>query len=205
VAAALVLAATGVTFRDLAGMALEDYFYGYFFDRYPLFIFAIVYGVARIVLAAFEPGARASWARVVSVPAALVLFLAACFHPTFGGLVVRAGFATGAVMFMSPQPLPPSLAAGTAAAAAFYALVLYGAVALARLRMPLGWRPLLRFALSFLALWWAAAVLISPSIFGIDALARWPGRPPGSSTGWVAAALVLAAFLPDTLLGATRR
>lgn len=205
VLAAVMLAATGLTSRDLAGTALEDYFYGYFFDRYPLFAFAIVYGAAGIVVAALAPSGRPAWARALSLAVALALWLAACLHPTFGGLVVRAGFATGAVMFMSQQPLAPSLAAGTAAAAAFYALVLHALEALARLRAALGWRPSLRLAARALALWWAAAVLISPAILGVEALARWPGRPPGPTTALLAGAFVLAAFLPHALIGAPRR
>lgn len=203
VAAVLLLAASGLARRDLAGTALDDWFYGFFVDRYALFLFAIVYGVARI-LAAAAGNSAAGRLRLLSLPAALVLFLGLCLFPTFGGLVLRAGFATGGVMFMSQQPLGLAYAGGTAAAAALYGLALGGSEALAAWRAPVTPGALARAGLALLALWWAAALLALPDAAAVGTLAAWPGRLPGPATGPLAALLVGAALLPHALLSLAR-
>lgn len=197
----LLLGASGLTRRDLAGTALDDWFYGFFFDRYPLFTFAILYGLARIVVGAFGSG-EARPVRLLSVPLGVMLFLAICLYPTFGGLVVRAGFATGGVLSMS-QPLALAYTAGTAAAAALYGVSLALAQALAECRSTPSRSSLLRRLAGFLALWWAAGVLLVPHAFAVEVLAGWPGRPPDASTELVAALLMGAALLPHALLCAT--
>src|SRR5215207_7844178 len=75
--AVLLVAAVGFTQRSFIGTALEEYFYGFFFRSYPLFLFAVIYGAVRIVTAAMtEPGAGKAL-RTFSTPLALLLFLAA--------------------------------------------------------------------------------------------------------------------------------
>lgn len=198
--ACIALAAlAGLTQRSLFGTPLEPYAYGFFLDRYPLFAFAIVYGAARIGLAAVEPGPR-RWPRFVGVPLGLALFLAACLHPTFGGLVIRPGYMAGSMAFVRNTPLPAAFALGALASALAYGLALGGGSALARWRLAIGWRPLGRGLLGLAALWWAALVLAAPRALGMDATAGWPAAAFAASAALTAAALVVLALLPHALL-----
>lgn len=196
------VAASGLTWRSLVGTALEDQFYGFFLDRYPLFLFASLYGAMLVVTAATAPGLRRR--TLVTAPLGLGLFLAACLYPTFGGLVLRPGFFAGGMAFLTGQPLAVAYALGTAASAAAFGLALGAATLLARAR--LGWRRgaeggvlaarLARRLLGFLTLWWGALVLGAPQALGAQVTGSWPGLPLQGHAALVAAALVLLALLP---------
>lgn len=198
-AAVLIVALAGLTQRGLYGTPLEPYAYGFFLDRYPLFAFAIVYGFARVILAAFAPGPR-RWPRLAGAALGLVLFLAACLHPTFGGLVIRPGYMAGSVAFLRNVPLPVAFALGAFASAAAFGLVLGLGTALARWRIRLGWRPLGRALLAFAAIWWAALVLAAPRALGIDPAEGWPAAPLSGAAALKTAALVALALAPHALL-----
>jgi hypothetical protein len=204
VGAVLVTAALGLVQRSAFGTALEDRFYGFFFDRYPLFAFAVVYGAARIGLAALEPGPRRAL-RLAGGAFGLALFVLACFHPTFGGLVLRPAFMTGGMGFLTGQTMAGAYLMGAAAAAFAYGAALGLGVALARLRPRVGWRPLAWGAAGFLALWWGALVLGSPRALGLDWLGPWPRLPLAGSGALAAAGLVALAVAPHALLHAVRR
>jgi hypothetical protein len=202
-AAVLLAALTGFDRRSLSGTVFEDHFYGFFADRYPLFLFAIVYGVAFILAAAAESKPR-RWIGLLFAPAAAGGFLLVCFYPTFGGYVLRPGFIVGGVAFLRGAPLWAAYFAGTAAAALVFALALGTASALVRRRFPLGRRSLVAALLNFLALWLGAALLAAPRALGLSVAGRWPALP----LDWMQAAATLAlvglALLPHALLAAGR-
>jgi hypothetical protein len=198
-AAVLLVAVAGLTQRSLYGTPLEPYAYSFFLDGYPLFAFAIVYGAARIGLAAFEPGFR-RWPRLLGAPLGLALFLVACLHPTFGGLVIRPGYMAGSVAFLRNVPLPAAFALGAFASASVFGAALGIGTALARWRASLGWRPLGRALLSLGALGWAALVLASPRALGIDATEGWPAVPLSAAAALEAGAFVALALGPHALL-----
>lgn len=194
-----LIAATGFARPDLSGTMLEDRFYGFFLDRYPLFLFAALYGALSVVIAAVGASERKPWLRVAAGSAATALFVLACFHPTYGGLVVRAGYMSGAMAFVTNQPMPLAYAEGAAAAAAVYGLALAGSRALARLGLSLSRRSLLRSVVSFFALWWGAVVIGSPRILALDATEGWPAARLTGSAALASAALVLLAIAPHAL------
>jgi hypothetical protein len=198
VLAVLLVWATGFTERSLIGTALEDHFYGYFFRSYPVLLFAMVYGAARIVAAAVtEPRGRA-WLRALATPLALALFLIAGFHPTFGGVIARPGFAAGGMSFLQGQPAGTALLVGAVAAASVYAAALGAAVILARLRITLSRRALLPAIARGLALSLGAVILLQAQNWALDRPA-WPVRALGAAEALGLAAGVALAFLPHAL------
>lgn len=207
-AALALAAATGVSQRSGVPGALEPYAYGLFLDRYPLFAFALVYGLVRIVCAVAMPGPASPVRRAVFGLAGLVLLLAASLYPTFGGLVLRAGFSTGSMAFLTNTPLWGAYAIGSAVAALLFGLAMGVPIVLATLRRraPEGfWRRVRRALataiLSFLALWLGAAVLGLAREAGIG---PWPRRPLAADEALRASLLVLAATLPHALVSLVR-
>jgi hypothetical protein len=196
-----LVALTGLSRRSGVPPVFEPYAYGYFLDRYPLFAFALVYAAARIVSAALGAGSGGRVRRVVFGVAGLAALAVAGLYPTFGGLALRGGFATGGMAFLTGQPLWLAYALGAGVAAAMTAGIVGGFALLAngslrpRLRR-IGWG-----GLSFLLLWFGAVVIGLGREFGTG---PWPARAfTGPEAGLAAALLVLAA-LPHTALLARR-
>lgn len=207
-AALALAAATGVSQRSGLPGVLEPYAYGFFLDRYPLFAFALVYGLVRIVCAVAMPGPASPVRRAVLGLAGLVLLLAAALYPTFGGLVLRAGFGTGSMAFLTNTPLWGAYAIGSAVAALLFGLAMGVPIVLATLRRraPEGFgrrvrRALATAILSFLALWLGAAVLGLAREAGIG---PWPRRAFAADEALRAGLLVLAATLPHALVSLVR-
>lgn len=191
---------TGFSQRMVLPGVVEARFYGFFLDRYPLFSAAIVYGLARLVLGAARPGRTGPVRRLVGSAIALVGFLAVCLYPTFGGGVLRAGFATGGMAFLTGQTMPVAYGLGAAAAALVFGLVLGlgGLLATGSPRNDARWGRRLRIGAGrmltrTLALWFAFGVLGLATAAGLGA---WPRRPLTAAEAGLAAALVLLAFLP---------
>ncbi|CAA9313697.1 MAG: FIG00800068: hypothetical protein [uncultured Microvirga sp.] len=199
----VIVAATGLTTRSLFGTPLEDRFYGFFLDRYPLFLFAVCYGAAVIIAAAFEPGWR--WGRMIAAPLGAAMFLALCLHPTFGGLVLRSGYMIGTVAFLSGVPTPAAVAAGAAASALVYGLALGLGVMLARLKRPrLAWGSLGRSIAAVLALWLGAVILAAPWALGMPS-SGWPARALTLEATLIGVAIVAMALLPHAATAAASR
>lgn len=199
-----LVSAAAFTERSLIGTALEESFYGFFFRAYPLFLFAVVYGAARILAASVaEPGGPRAL-RSFTAPVAVALFLAACLYPTFGGFVLRPGFMTGGLSFINGQSGLAASLLGAAAAALVYGLALGLSTALGAVRATLRWRALGWALASFLALWIGAAVLLSAARFGIDPTGPWPAAPLPLPRAATAAGLVAAALAPHALLAGLR-
>ncbi|HEX8416870.1 MAG TPA: hypothetical protein VF641_04630 [Methylobacterium sp.] len=205
--AIVVTAATGFDQRTPLPAGLGPYLYGFFLDRYPLFAFAIVYGLARIAAGAAAPGPLVR--RVLGGLAGIVLVLAVCLYPTFGGLALRGGFGVGSVAFLGQQPMALAYALGTAVTALLFGTAIgLGVLTIGRRREGTrGWGRRLAeggatLVSRFLALWFAFAVLGLAREAGFGA---WPRRPLGGSDLGVATALVLTAFLPHALLIAWRK
>jgi len=196
--AVALVATTGLTQRSLLGTPIEDVFYGFFFDRYPLFAFAILYGVARLASIALEPGRGP--VRLLTAPLAVALLLAVCLVPTFGGFVVRAGFFSGGMSFLRGQTVEAGYVLGAAMAALTFGLALGLGGALIRLRLALSKRAILRALLAFAALWWAALLIAAPRALGLDGAGGWPARPMGAEAALGSAALLASALLPHALL-----
>jgi hypothetical protein len=199
-AAVALVAATGTTQRSLDAAGFGQWAYGFFADRYPLFFAAIAYGMAR---AALVPLAAPGWRGWVGALFGLVLVVGLSLHPTYGGLVLRAGFSVGGVAFLSGQPMAVAQGLGAAAAA----VVLGGALGFAALvarglpRRGTRVRALVRGLLRFIALAWALGVLAAARDLG---LSGFPRLPLSGDQAVLALGLVLAAFLPHVLLGLAR-
>jgi hypothetical protein len=201
VALAVLLAAVlKFSERSFFGTALEDQFYGFFFRSYPLFLFAVAYGVARIVVAAlWAPGRRRSL-RAFTAPLALALFLAATLYPSVGGFILRPGYATGGVSFLQGLSADVAVVLGAGASAFMYGLVLGLCTLIATLNFQLRWRSLGDALLAFITLWSGALLLVMPQRVGIDFLRGFPVRPIGLDQVLPLAILVVLAFLPHAVL-----
>ncbi|KMO29055.1 hypothetical protein VP06_25760 [Methylobacterium aquaticum] len=195
-AAVALAAASGATQASLASAGLDPWVYGFFADRYPLFVAAIAYGVARAALLLLP---APTWRGGLGAVLGLVLVIALTLHPTYGGLVLRAGFSVGGIAFLSGQPM--ALAQGLGAVAA--ASVLGGALGLAALvgrglpRRGEWRRALVRALLRFVALAWALGLVAAARDLG---LSGFPRLPLSGAQAVLALGLVLAAFLPHTIL-----
>lgn len=197
--AVVLIGSTGLVQRDLYGTLAEPYAYGFFLDRWPLFAFAILYGVAYIIGSAFAgpPGRRLL--RIGGGLAGAALFLAVCLHPTFGGLVLRPAFMVGGMSYLNSAPYSAGVALGAGASALVYALALGLGGRLAKARVSLTWKALRRALASLFALWIGALVIAAPRALGLD-IGEWP------RSGWTplqtltAAVLVTFALLPHAVL-----
>ncbi|GJD94240.1 hypothetical protein [Methylobacterium iners] len=211
-AALLALGLTAATsFDQRASLPAwaEAYRYGFFLDRYPLFAFAIVYGLAWLVVAATAPGPASLARRGLGGLIGAGLLLALSLYPTFGGLVLRGGFGSGSLVFLAQQPMILAYAIGAAVAALVFGTGLgLGSLLIGRPAGPKRGVPRAFLAgagglgVRLLALWFAAAVLGLAREAGFGA---WPRRPLTGQDLAVAAALLLVAFLPHTLLTALRK
>ena len=199
---AVLAALLGLSERSLVGTPVENQFYGFFLRHYPLFLFAVVYGAVRILVAAAEPGWRTL--RAVTAPLALAGFAAASLYPTFGGMVLRAGYMAGGMSFLNGAPAALATLIGAGAAAFAFGAVLGACTILARARLRMGRRALGGAVLGFLALWLGAAVLALAPRLGIDPAAGFPAGPLRPAQGAAAAALVALALLPHALVVAAR-
>jgi hypothetical protein len=197
--AVFLVAATGFTERSFIGTALEDHFYGFFFRSYPLLLFAMAYGVARILAAATEPGTLRGL-RAFTAPLAIALFLIAHLYPTFGGIVARPGYMVAGMSFLQGLPAGLALVLGAGASAFVYGLCLGSAVLLARLGLT--WRrSALGYALlSLPALWLGAVILLGSVRWDGAILGGWPARPLVGTAAAKVAAVVALAFLPHAVI-----
>ena len=203
-ATALAIVATavvGLDQRTALPPVIEARFYGFFLDRYPLYAFAIVYGLARI--AALAAGATTNPVRCAAGGTiGALLLLALSDHPTFGGVVLRAGFATGGMTFLTYQPMPAAYAVGSAASALLFGLpfaltrLLVGGDGIGGRRRRLGLAAY-RLGTGYLALWFAVAVIGLAHAAGFG---PWPRRALSSTDAGIALSLVLVAFLPHAIL-----
>jgi hypothetical protein len=195
-------AATGLSQRSALPEAVEPWVYGYFAGRYPLFAFALIYGLAHLVRVAAGPGPASTLRRLVFGLAGAVALLLAGLYPTFGGVILRAGFATGGMAFLTHQPLWLAYGLGAGVAAALFGGIL-GVFAVAANR---SLRPRLkRFgagALAFLALWFGAAVIGLSDFLG---LGPWPHRALRAEETGLAALLLVVAALPHAAVTTLRR
>lgn len=201
-AALALAAATGLSQRSALPEPVEPWVFGYFAGRYPLFAFALVYGLAHLARVAAGAGPASVPRRLAFGLAGAVVLLLAGLYPTFGGVILRAGFATGGMAFLTHQPLWLAYGLGAGAAAGLFGGIL-GLFAIAANR-PL--RPRLRRfgggALAFLALWFGAAVI---GLSGSLGLGPWPHRALRPDEAGLAALLLAAAALPHTVLTTVRR
>ncbi|ACL60662.1 hypothetical protein [Methylobacterium nodulans] len=198
-AAVGVAALSGLNQARLEEAGLGSLFFGFFLDQFPLYPFAVVYGVVRILAVTGEALDRSRVLRLLGAALGLALLFALSFYPTFGGLILRLAFVVGAMSFLHGVPLPAARALGALAAMLPFgtALGLAGLVGGRRGRGGRVVRALLRAA----ALWWALGIL---SLGGALGTAGWPQRGLDGKQALIAAGLVLVAFLPHALVAALR-
>lgn len=199
-----MVAATGLSQRSDLPDWLAPRVYGFFLDSYPLFVFALVYGLARLAAAAVRPGPASLPRRAVWSVAGTAVLLLAGLYPTFGGMILRGAYATGGMAFLTTQPLWLAYALGSAVAAfAFGAIVgLFGFLASGRLRPRNGWLRRVGMAIcGFLALWFAAALL---GLATREGLGPWPHRAFTGAEAAFAALMILVAAVPHALVVAFR-
>ncbi len=200
-AALSLVALTGLSRRSGVPQALEPYAYGYFLDRYPLFAFALIYAGARIVAVCAGEGPAGPVRRVVCGVAGLAVLALAGLYPTFGGLVLRGGFATGGMAFLTGQPLWLAYGLGAGVAGVMVAAIVgaFGLLGNGILRPRL--RRLPWGGLAFLMLWFGAVVIGLGRDLGTG---PWPARAFTAPEAGIAAGLLLAAALPHAALNAWR-
>ena len=198
----LLVTVTSFSQRSALPEAVEPWVYGYFAGRYPLFAFALAYGLAHLARVAAGPGPGSIPRRIAFGLAGAVILLLAGLYPTFGGVILRAGFATGGMAFLTHQPLWLAYGLGAGVAAALFGGIL-GLFAIAANR-PL--RPRLRRlgagALAFLTLWFGAAAI---GLSGTLGLGPWPQRALNGKEAGLAALLLVAAALPHAAVTTLRR
>jgi hypothetical protein len=199
-AAAAIVALAGVTQRELAATPLGPYAYGFFFDRFAPFLFALVYAVARLAAVALMSPGRFPIARIVTAPIAIALILSVSLYPTFGGFVLRGAFFSGATTFLEGTAVVGAYVVGAAFSTLIFALVLGLGVILIRLRVAYGWKALLAGVFRYLALVFAGIVLVAPRAFDLGLLGDWPVWPLGAGEGAALVLLVFVALLPHALI-----
>ena len=197
-----LVAATGFSQRSAVPESVEPWIFGYFVARYPLSAGALASGPAPRPAAAAGPGPGAVPRRILFGLAGAALLLLAGLYPTFGGVILRAGFATGGMAFLTHQPLWLAYGLGAGVAAAMFG-GLMGLFVIAANR-PL--RPRLgrvgAGALAFLALWFGAVVI---GLAGSLGLGPWPHRALHPDEAGLAGLLLVVAALPHTALATLRR
>ncbi|AWN55381.1 hypothetical protein DK412_03200 [Methylobacterium sp. 17Sr1-1] len=198
--AVALVAATGTTQRSLDAAGFGQWAYGFFADRYPLFFPAIAYGIVR---AALLPLAAPNWRGWLGACLGLTLVTGLSLHPTYGGLVLRAGFSVGGVAFLSGQPMAVAQGLGAVAAAFVLGFALGFAALVARglPRRGARGRALVRALLRFAALAWALGLLAVARDVG---LSGFPRLVLSGDQAALALGLVLAAFLPHVTLDLVR-
>ena len=197
-----VIATSGLSRRSGVPDILEPYAYGYFIDRYPFFVFALIYGAARIVAACAAPGPGGSVRRTVFALAGVVILGLAGLYPTIGGLILRGGYATGGMAFLTGQPLWIAYALGAAVPAMMLAGIVGLTIIAANRSLRPRWRRVGWGALSFLCLWFGAAMIGLAHQVGFG---PWPARAMTGHEAGIAAGLLLIAMAPHSLLVALRR
>lgn len=200
-AALALVAATGLSQRSGLPDAVEPFVYGFFLDGYPLFAFALVYGIARLAAVAMGPGPGSVPRRLVFGLAGAAALGAAGLYPTFGGAILRGGFVMGGMAFLGhlPHGIAYGLGAGVAAATFGGIVGLFAVAANRPLRFRL--RRLGSAALAFLALWFGAAVIGLAHDLG---LGPWPHRALRLAEAGLAALLLVIAALPHAALSLKR-
>lgn len=196
-----LVGASGLSRRWGLPEALEPYAYGFFLDRYPLFAFALIYGAARIVAGSAGPGPAGATRRIVFAVVGLIVLALAGLYPTFGGLMLRGGFATGGMAFLTGQPLWLAYALGTAIPALMLGGIVGATVIAANGSLRPRWRRIGWGALSFLCLWFGAGVIGLAHPLGVG---PWPARAISGGEAGLAAGLLLLAMAPHSLLMALR-
>ncbi|SDM48623.1 hypothetical protein SAMN05216360_102230 [Methylobacterium phyllostachyos] len=201
-AALILVFVAGFSQRSAMPEAVEPLVFGYFAGRYPLFAFALVYGLAHLAREAAAPGPASGPRRILFGVVGAVLLLLAGLYPTFGGVILRAGFATGGMAFLTYQPLWLGYGLGAGVAVALFG----GIVGLAVITANRSLRPRLKRlgagALAFLALWLGAIVL---GLAGPLGLGPWPRRALHPDEAGLAAVILVAAALPHAALTTLRR
>jgi hypothetical protein len=200
---------TGFDQRSAMPPDVAARFYGFFLDRYPLFAFALVYGLVRILAVMLAPGSASPVRRLVGGGLGLALVLGLSLHPTFGGFVLRAGFATGSGAFLNGTPMALAYAMGAGAAAGLFGLAMGLGARLAGRSGPAragsrrrrAGQALLGALMGFLALWFAAAMIGLARDAGFG---PWPRRPLDARDLVIAALLLTGAALPHVALVAAR-
>ncbi|MHB2206799.1 hypothetical protein [Methylobacterium sp. CM6257] len=201
-ASLVLVAASGFSQRSPVPETVEPWIYGYFVTRYPLFAFALVYGIAYLVSVAAGPGPASTPRRILFGLAGIIALTLAGLYPTFGGVILRAGFATGGMAFLTHQPLWLAYALGAGVAAALFGgiLGLFATAANGPLRPRFS-----RFgsaALAFLALWFGATLIGSAGSLGVG---PWPSRALRPEEAGLAGLLLVVAALPHATLATLRR
>ena len=190
-------AAIGATQACVESIGLGDYAYGFFVDRYPLFFPAIAYGLVRVALL---PVAAPGWRGWLGVVLGLPLVLGLSLHPTYGGLVLRTGYSVGSVAFLSGQTMMAAQGLGLAMTALVFGFAI-GLPALVARGLPRRgdrWRGVGRGLLRLVALAFAFALLAAARDLG---LSGFPRLPLSGAQAALAGGIVLAAFLPHTIVG----
>lgn len=203
-----LVAGAGFSQRSPLPAVVEGLFYGFFLDRYPLFAFALVYALAHILVRAAEPGPASLARRAIWGLLGAGLLLALSLYPTFGGLVLRAGFGTGSLAFLGGMPMAAAFSLGASVAAILFGGVMGLTIVLAtgRLRPGAGWRlglseRALALAARVLALWFAALLI---GLARDEGIGPWPRRAFTGAEAARAALLIGIATLPHALVCAFR-
>lgn len=191
----------GVHARGLIGTLAEPFLFGYFVERFPLFVALVIYAAARVVLAATIAPGGPLYLRLALLPIALGLVLAGALYPTTGGIVVRAAYFTGGMAFLQGTPALPATAIGALVSTGIFASLMGIAVMIARLSPRVDRRAAGAAALRFLALAWAALVVAAPTALGAPLLGEWPIWPMSLPETAAAATLVALALAPHALIG----
>jgi hypothetical protein len=203
-ALAVYLVATGDAAQDFAQSQIGTWIFGFFFNNFAPFLFAIAYGVAHVLAVAVFGDVRSRILALLLAPFAAALLLIACTYPTFGGFVLRPGFMAGGVSLLQHlDPLVGSLAGAVIAGLAF-ALVLGIVTTLVRLKLSVGFTSALRGIGRGLWLVLPALVLVLAPRFGLTLGGTWPKTALGVTDGLVLGAVALLAFLPHAALSANR-
>lgn len=94
--------ATGITARGINEAVDSPWLIlGVYADRFPIFAFAIVFALFRLLVAVFVARRPMILFRLILFVPAVALVLAATLYPTFGGIVARGGFMGGGFSLMN--------------------------------------------------------------------------------------------------------
>ncbi|MCC5978053.1 MAG: hypothetical protein JJU21_08320 [Salinarimonas sp.] len=204
VIAAAALGFGGVSRFEIQAGPFAPVLYGFFFDAFAPLIVLVIYAVARIVaVASFEPSDLAL-ARLVTAPLAVAALLAAALYPSFGGIIARAAFFAGGMMFVEGIVLAVAWLIGIAFAAIVFGIVLGAGVIFVRLGFAESVRTrrarLASGLMRYGALVFAGLVLLLPGWSGVALYGDWPVWPMEAGEAAALAGLSLLALAPHALI-----
>lgn len=204
VLAAAALGFGGISRFEIQAGPFAPVLHGFFFDAFAPLIVLVIYAVARIVVISVIEPSDLALARLVTAPLAVAALLAAALYPSFGGVIARAAFFAGGMMFVEGMMLGLAWLIGVAFAAIVFGIVLGIGVIVVRLGFAEPGRArrarIVTGLMRYGALVFAGLALLLPGWSGAGLYGDWPVWPMEAGEAAALTGLSLIALAPHALI-----